>query len=232
MSGIVIPKVWGKEIVLHNSNAYCAKRLIIMKGAVSSLHFHKTKMETFNLISGHIKLELDGEIKELLPGDYVTILPGQTHRFSGFEDSDIAEFSTLHKDSDVVRMENSYLSPILYGIDCDGTLANCGGIVEKRHLDGKDFVIISSRSRERSRQACKELGIEPFEIITCRVVSRSEEMKYVDRLFPIRRTIYCGDQESDKLEAERARWEYLSPRDFIDLNLGLEKEVEKWLGKS
>lgn len=41
----------------------------------------------------------------LEPGDSVHLPAGTIHRFSGLEDSEIFEFSTLHDDADVVRIE-------------------------------------------------------------------------------------------------------------------------------
>jgi hypothetical protein len=49
----------------------------------------------------------------------------------------------------------------------------------------------------------------------CRVVSRATEMRYVDKLFPIRRCIYIGDMISDATEAAKAGWDFLSPQDYI-----------------
>jgi hypothetical protein len=82
-------------------------------------------------------------------------------------------------------------------------------------IDGKEFVIISSRSVQRSKEACDEICVTPLRIINCRVLSRAEEMLYVDSLYPMRRTIYIGDMQTDKNEALRAGWGFMFPDEFI-----------------
>lgn len=210
-----VSKIWGKELWIVNNRSYCGKKLFLMKGGFSSLHCHHVKVETFYIESGKVMMEYDGKTFDMLPGDNLTILPGMYHRFGGYEDSIITEFSTFHSDNDVDRKEKSYLTPPLYGVDVDGTLEASGGMIKKEHLAGRDFVIVSSRSRNRSLEICREIGIEPLAVICCRVVSRAEELRQVDKMFPLRRTIYIGDMESDKAEALRAGWQYMSPKEFI-----------------
>ncbi|OYT41843.1 hypothetical protein B6U80_00310 [Candidatus Pacearchaeota archaeon ex4484_26] len=97
-----VPKVWGKEIWLVNRD-YCGKILVLKKGHRCSLHFHKQKDETFYLLRGKVLMELDKEKAILKPGQSLLIKPGQKHRFTGLEDSEILEFSTHHEDSDSHR---------------------------------------------------------------------------------------------------------------------------------
>jgi hypothetical protein len=40
-------------------------------------------------------------------------------------------------------------------------------------------------------------------------------MLYVDSLYPMRRTIYIGDMQTDKNEALRAGWGFMFPDEFI-----------------
>lgn len=160
-------------------------------------------------------MEYGDNVRDMFPGDSVTIFPGTFHRFSGYEKSMISEVSTTHSDEDVVRQEDSYLAPLLIGFDIDGTLIASDGIISREHVGSRDFVIISSRSRKRSQDICDKMNIFPLSIICCRVVSRCEEMRYADKLFPIRRTLYVGDMISDELEAIRAGWDFLSPMDYV-----------------
>jgi len=212
---IEIEKIWGKEIWIENNDLYCGKKLHLSKGAVSSLHCHPTKMETFTIESGKVKLELEEDVFDLFPDESKTILPGQYHKFSGYSNSIISEFSTTHSDDDVVRKEESYLTPMLFVFDVDGTLKASQGPIDGQHMSGVEFGIVSSRSRARSMNACNELGVVPKFVICCRVVSRAEELGQVDRMFPIRRTIYVADMEGDKREAIRAGWDFMFPNEFI-----------------
>jgi ADP-L-glycero-D-manno-heptose 6-epimerase len=102
----IVKKEWGSEKWLVNRD-YCGKILILNKGFQCSLHHHKIKDETFYISKGKVLLELDGEKHLLLPGDYKLVMPGQKHRFTGVEDSEIIEFSTHHEESDSYRDEPS-----------------------------------------------------------------------------------------------------------------------------
>lgn len=210
-------KKWGVEKWIQNDaeHNYCLKKLLLNKGAVCSLHAHPRKIEAFLIESGKVKMEYDGVTRDMLPGESITILPGKFHRFSGYENSVISEVSTFHSDDDVVRQEDSYLAPLLLALDIDGTLIASDGIISKEHIGDREFVIISSRSRKRSQDICDKMNIFPLMIVCCRVVSRKEEMRYVDRLFSIRRTLYVGDMISDGLEAAKAGWDFLSPQEYV-----------------
>lgn len=220
-----VDKIWGKELWLLNDSRhkYCHKKLILDKGAVGSLHYHNEKIETLSIEKGIVKMECGEKTSILKDGDTVTIVPGVNHRFSGIVDSIIFETSSYHEEGDLTRIEKSYVNKILYGVDVDGTLMSAGGKIEKKHLDGKEFVIISSRSVNRSKEACDEIGINPLRIMNCRVLSRAEEMIYIDSIYPIRPTTYLGDMESDKKEALRAGWKFMYPDEFIEHTKGVLK---------
>jgi quercetin dioxygenase-like cupin family protein len=44
-------------------------------------HVHDDESETFAVVSGVLRIWLDGEARELQPGDSVTVAPGTRHRF-------------------------------------------------------------------------------------------------------------------------------------------------------
>ena len=102
----VIPKVWGHEEVIANRD-YCGKKLVLNKGFRCSMHHHKLKDETFYILNGKVLLEIGMQKSIMLPGDSMLIKPGQKHRFTGLEDSEIIEFSTHHEDADSYRDELS-----------------------------------------------------------------------------------------------------------------------------
>ena len=101
-----VPKVWGKETWIVNRD-YCGKKLMLNKGFRCSMHYHKLKDETFYILSRKILLEIGMKKHIMLPGNSMLIKPGQKHRFTGLEDSEIIEFSTHHDDSDSYRDEVS-----------------------------------------------------------------------------------------------------------------------------
>ena len=102
----IVPKEWGHEEWIVNRE-YCGKKLVLKKGYRCSIHHHKLKDETFYIQSGRVLMEVDGNNKIMKPGEVQLIKPGQKHRFTGIEDSEIFEFSTHHEDSDSYRDEPS-----------------------------------------------------------------------------------------------------------------------------
>lgn len=103
----IVPKVWGYEKWLENNDKYCCKILSVKKGYQCSLHYHKSKDETFVVTEGHVRLELGKEVLHLRPGAFVRIPPNTHHRFTGIENSLIMEVSTHHDEADSYRLEES-----------------------------------------------------------------------------------------------------------------------------
>lgn len=106
----IYTKGWGHELWVHNDEKYCGKLLVLLKGKRCSLHFHVKKHETFCIIRGLVQIELihaNGKKETLTmpPGAAIEIPPGLVHRFTGIEDSEIAEFSTQHFEEDSYRIE-------------------------------------------------------------------------------------------------------------------------------
>ena len=110
-----VEKPWGYEEWVVNDE-YCGKRLVIMKGKRSSLHYHKEKKETFYVLKGAIFLEWSPQVdysvrktlicnETLKEGDVFTIEVGVLHRFEGLRNvNEIMEISTHHSDKDVYRL--------------------------------------------------------------------------------------------------------------------------------
>jgi quercetin dioxygenase-like cupin family protein len=98
----VYPKVWGEERWIVNRE-YCGKVLVLNRGFRCSIHHHKIKDETFYINKGKVLLELNDDIRVMVPGDVQLIMPNEKHRFTGLEDSEIIEFSTHHREDDSYR---------------------------------------------------------------------------------------------------------------------------------
>jgi len=108
---ITIAKAWGYEEVIVNNDRYCGKLLHLNKGAMSSLHYHLVKRETFYCLHGVAVLHLHNEDYMLNPGARPqTIMPMEAHGFAGITDAVILEVSTPHSDEDVVRLRESRAS--------------------------------------------------------------------------------------------------------------------------
>ena len=102
-----VKKVWGEERWIVNTDAYCGKILVLHRGYRCSLHHHKIKDETFYVLKGRVRLEVNGKVKLLGPGESQHIGVGIEHRFTGLEPSEMIEFSTHHDEADSYRSEPS-----------------------------------------------------------------------------------------------------------------------------
>lgn len=100
------PKVWGEEHWIVNAS-YCGKKLVLREGYRCSVHHHRLKDEVFYVLSGCVLMEVDGAPRVLHPGMKQHIRPGEKHRFTGLEESEIIEFSTHHLEEDSYRDEPS-----------------------------------------------------------------------------------------------------------------------------
>lgn len=126
-----VPKSWGHELIVVNTkegSGYCGKIMEARPGRTSRIERHRTKDETFYMLSGALKLELFGNGDEPLSpslaapvpvyGEHGTvilhagidttcsyrILPGTWHRFGALDPGTrFAEFSTFHDDEDTER---------------------------------------------------------------------------------------------------------------------------------
>lgn len=102
----LVPKLWGAERILVNSDKYCAKLLEIKGGYQCSLHRH-SKTESFFVLDGMVDIEVGDERLTLFSQDAVHIPSMTWHRFSSKDGAIILEISTPHKDADVERQTES-----------------------------------------------------------------------------------------------------------------------------
>jgi mannose-6-phosphate isomerase-like protein (cupin superfamily) len=103
----LVEKVWGTETWLKNDDDYCCKILELKKGFQCSVHMHALKCETFVVISGKVRMEVEGRAYEMVSGYSITINRNQKHRFIGLENSYIVECSTKHYEDDSYRQTES-----------------------------------------------------------------------------------------------------------------------------
>jgi len=106
-----VPKGWGYEKWIVNTDEYCGKLLFFYEGKKCSWHYHKLKDETFYLQSGQMSLTYgdSDDIKEaktivLGAGDKFHIYRGLRHQMYAFTDVELFEFSTQHFDEDSYRV--------------------------------------------------------------------------------------------------------------------------------
>ena len=107
-----VPKGWGFEKWIVNSNLYCGKLLYFVKGKRCAWHYHELKDEVCYVQSGKILVKYSrgddlSEADEIIlsPGDNFHVWTGLRHQMIAIEDTELFEFSTEHFDSDSHRIQ-------------------------------------------------------------------------------------------------------------------------------
>ncbi len=91
---------FGAVIIQVINREYCKKLIIQLPRQKHPYHHHKKKEETFQVLSGTLKVEKNGNSTFLTPGDIYLIEPGHWHKFSTFQGVIFEEISTTHFDDD------------------------------------------------------------------------------------------------------------------------------------
>ena len=83
------------EFNINNSieQGYCGKFLFMFEGQTCPMHHHRIKHETFFLVKGRIRMELDGRRFVMSQGDTLVVAQNARHEFSALEDSLVLESS-------------------------------------------------------------------------------------------------------------------------------------------
>ena len=107
-----VEKPWGHELIWAHTDRYVGKILVIETGKRLSLQRHAIKDETILVLSGRLRLTLEGddgavEHEELGPGDHRRVVTGRIHRYEAIERCELVEVSTPELD-DVIRLEDDY----------------------------------------------------------------------------------------------------------------------------
>lgn len=107
-------KPWGYEKTLVSNEKYLVKELYIKGGYRTSIHYHREKDETINVMNGLGFIEFFDEDlnllkkEKLMVGSKVRIMPGMIHSLIAEENLLLEEYSTPHP-YDVVRVKDFYL---------------------------------------------------------------------------------------------------------------------------
>lgn len=99
---------FGAVIISIVNREYCKKLIAVLPGQQHPDHMHKVKEETFQLLYGDLEVVVDGEKREMKPGDIQTVLRGQMHSFSSRTGAVFEEISTTH-----VKNDSYYEDPVI-----------------------------------------------------------------------------------------------------------------------
>lgn len=108
---VLVPKGWGREIWICNTQDYCGKILEFEPEKKCSVHYHVIKDEVLFVDMGMVRMsyywnEGDDPTEIVLSeGMSFHVSPGLRHQMTaGPEGARIIEFSTHHMDSDSIRV--------------------------------------------------------------------------------------------------------------------------------
>lgn len=93
-------KEHGALIINVINREYCKKLIVIFPGQVHPFHFHKKKEETFQLLWGTLKVNLEGREHILKPGETLLVERGVNHSFTSKSGAIFEEISTTHIKND------------------------------------------------------------------------------------------------------------------------------------
>ncbi len=90
----------GAIIINIINREYCKKLIIVLPGQKHPVHMHKIKEETFQLLYGDLKVDINGKPYSMAPGDIRTVLRGDKHSFTSSKGAIFEEVSTTHIKND------------------------------------------------------------------------------------------------------------------------------------
>lgn len=91
---------YGSVMITVVNREYCKKLIFCLPGQIHPDMFHKRKDETFFVLFGEVKVNLDGALHTLSEGESLAIPPGAVHGFSSDSGAVIEEVSSTHFGSD------------------------------------------------------------------------------------------------------------------------------------
>lgn len=106
----IVEKGWGREVIFASNDLYAGKLLEFKKGAKFSMHFHKTKDETWYVLKGKFRLTMintedASEQKHILEEGYcMRIRPLEPHQLECLSEGTIIEVSMPDDPKDNYRV--------------------------------------------------------------------------------------------------------------------------------
>lgn len=98
--GIERFREYGATIINVINREYCKKLIVLLPGQNHPVHHHNKKEETFHVLHGSMRLNLNGEDRKVRTGEMVTVERGVPHAFSSSEGTIFEELSTTHFPND------------------------------------------------------------------------------------------------------------------------------------
>lgn len=103
---------WGSYTVLDDELDHKVKRLVVAPGKRLSYQRHEKRAEHWFVVRGSGVFTLDGEEREVGPGDALDVPVGGAHRMTNTGDEDLVFVEVQHgesfEESDIERLEDDF----------------------------------------------------------------------------------------------------------------------------
>ena len=100
---------WGRFERFVANNECTVKLIYVDSGKRLSYQYHKKRSEFWKVVSGKLRVTLDGKELILDVGEKIEIPVGAKHRMEGITDSVVLEIAFGHFDeNDIVRLDDDY----------------------------------------------------------------------------------------------------------------------------
>lgn len=108
--GVEYLEQYGAVLIDCINKEYCKKIIVLIPNQKHPEHFHKRKIETFQVLWGNLLLSINGVENTYAPGDIITINKGEKHLFSTINGVIFEEISTTHYADDSYYTDNNIMS--------------------------------------------------------------------------------------------------------------------------
>jgi mannose-6-phosphate isomerase len=103
---------WGSYTVLDDEATFKVKRIEVLPGKRLSYQRHARRSEHWFIVDGTAVVTLNGERRQVSPGDAVDVPVGTDHRIENASDALVVFVEVQHGDyfgeDDIVRLEDDY----------------------------------------------------------------------------------------------------------------------------
>ena len=103
---------WGSYTVLSDEDDHKVKRIVVRPGKRLSYQTHARRAEHWYVVSGTATVTLDGEERDVRPGEAVDIPRGMAHRCANQGEQDVVFIEVQRGDyfgeDDICRLEDDY----------------------------------------------------------------------------------------------------------------------------
>lgn len=103
---------WGNYTVLSDEDDHKVKRIVVHPGKRLSYQTHARRAEHWYVVSGTATVTLDGQDRQVGPGEAVDIAQGMAHRCANQGGDDVVFIEVQRGDyfgeDDIVRLEDDF----------------------------------------------------------------------------------------------------------------------------